>query len=75
LNAGFVDVFRKMNPDLKGAYTYYSWRGNAYANNVGWRLDYFVVSERLFEKVDECTIHKKIRNGSDHCPLSLVLRI
>jgi exodeoxyribonuclease III len=72
LNAGFVDVYRTMNPD-KVAYTYFSYMHNARQNNVGWRLDYFVVSERIFDQVQDCTIHREIE-GSDHVPISLTIR-
>uniref|UniRef100_A0A0N5A4W9 exodeoxyribonuclease III n=1 Tax=Parastrongyloides trichosuri TaxID=131310 RepID=A0A0N5A4W9_PARTI len=72
LEAGFVDVYRKMNPNETGAYTYYSYRFNARAKGIGWRLDYFVVSERIFDKVEDCKIHKNIE-GSDHCPISLTI--
>ncbi|CAD5208329.1 unnamed protein product [Bursaphelenchus xylophilus] len=74
LAAGFVDVFRTLNPDLEGAYTYWSYFGNARAKNVGWRLDYFVISQRLMENVEDCKIHSEI-TGSDHCPLSLTIKI
>ncbi|KAI1718705.1 endonuclease/Exonuclease/phosphatase family domain-containing protein [Ditylenchus destructor] len=74
LDAGFVDVYRKMNPDKAGAYTYWTYRGNARAKNVGWRLDYFVVSERIFDKVIDCDIHADV-TGSDHCPISMTIAI
>ncbi|KAI1722188.1 endonuclease/Exonuclease/phosphatase family domain-containing protein [Ditylenchus destructor] len=74
LDAGFTDVYRKMNPDKTGAYTYWTYRGNARAKNVGWRLDYFVVSERIFDKVIDCDIHADIP-GSDHCPISMTIAI
>ncbi|MFH4984103.1 hypothetical protein AB6A40_010812, partial [Gnathostoma spinigerum] len=67
LNAGFVDVFRKLNPEKTGAYTFWSHMHNARASNTGWRLDYFVVSERLMGMVKECKIHSNVQ-GSDHCP-------
>uniref|UniRef100_A0A0K0E373 exodeoxyribonuclease III n=1 Tax=Strongyloides stercoralis TaxID=6248 RepID=A0A0K0E373_STRER len=72
LNSGFVDVYRKLFPDETGAYTYYSYRFNARAKGIGWRLDYFVISERIFDRVEECKIYKNIQ-GSDHCPISLTI--
>ncbi|VDM40561.1 unnamed protein product [Toxocara canis] len=70
LNAGFVDVFRSLHPDKAGAYTFWSTMHNARASNIGWRLDYFVVSERLMEKVVKCEINSRVL-GSDHCPVTL----
>uniref|UniRef100_A0A914CHS9 exodeoxyribonuclease III n=1 Tax=Acrobeloides nanus TaxID=290746 RepID=A0A914CHS9_9BILA len=75
LDSGFVDVYRHLNPKETGAYTFWSYMGNARAKNVGWRLDYFVISERIINNVIECHIHKEIVSGSDHCPISLKLRI
>lgn len=69
LNAGFVDVFRRMHPD-EVAYTYWSYRFNSRAKNTGWRIDYFLLSDNLVNKVNNVTIHSNIM-GSDHCPLSL----
>lgn len=74
LDAGFVDVYRRMNPDKTGAYTYWTYRGNARGKNVGWRLDYCIVSERIFDNVIDCQIHADIM-GSDHCPVSLTIDI
>ncbi|KAI6203541.1 DNA-(apurinic or apyrimidinic site) lyase [Aphelenchoides besseyi] len=73
LDSGFVDVWRKRNPKTVG-YTYWSYKFNAYNKNMGWRLDYYVISERIFENVEECEIHRKIRY-SDHAPISLIIRI
>nr|CAD2151107.1 unnamed protein product [Meloidogyne enterolobii] len=78
LDAGFVDVWRSRNPDVAEIYTYWSYIGTRRAKNIGWRLDYFVISERLLEKVIECEIHSDITgsaHGSDHCPLSLIIDI
>ncbi|CAK5053812.1 unnamed protein product [Meloidogyne enterolobii] len=78
LDAGFVDVWRSRNPDVAETYTYWSYMGTRRAKNIGWRLDYFVISERLLEKVIECEIHSDITgsaHGSDHCPLSLIIDI
>lgn len=74
LDSGFVDTFRYLYPDLTGAYSWWSYRFNARANNAGWRIDYFVVSQRLAEKVQGAFIHPDIY-GSDHCPVSLDLKI
>ena len=74
LNAGFIDVWRRRNPELTGAYTYWSYIGNRKANNIGWRLDYFIVSGRIYEQVHDCQIHSEIA-GSDHCPLSMTIDI
>ncbi len=71
LNAGFIDTFRYLYPD-KIAYTYWSYRFNARARNAGWRIDYFLVSEDLIDKVQDVIIHSEIM-GSDHCPLSLII--
>ena len=71
LNAGFIDTFRYLYPD-KIAYTYWSYRFNARARNAGWRIDYFLVSENLIDKVKDVIIHNDIL-GSDHCPLSLII--
>lgn len=70
LNAGFVDSFRYLYPDVTGAYSWWSYMFNARANNAGWRIDYFIVSERIKEKIKEAGIHSEIM-GSDHCPVSL----
>lgn len=70
LGAGFADTFRRLNPDLAGVYSWWSYRFNARANNAGWRIDYFIVSERLMERVKNAEIHTDIM-GSDHCPVML----
>ena len=71
LSNGFVDVFRELYPENK-EYTWWSYRANARENNVGWRIDYFIVSERLMKNVKDIKIHKEIM-GSDHCPVELIL--
>lgn len=70
LDQGFIDSFRHFNPDLTGAYSWWSYRFNARANNAGWRIDYFVVSDKLKEKMTSTSIHKDVM-GSDHCPVAL----
>ena len=72
LDAGFVDTFRALHPTLEGAYSWWSYRFNARANNAGWRIDYFLVSESLRDKVIMAHIYPEIF-GSDHCPVSLEL--
>ena len=70
LGSGFVDSFRHFYPDLTGAYSWWSYRFNARKNNAGWRIDYFIVSERIKERMKGAAIHSDIF-GSDHCPVSL----
>ncbi len=74
LEAGFVDSFRYFYPDLEGAYSWWSYRMNARAQNTGWRIDYFVVSERLKDNLVDAKIHLDVL-GSDHCPVELELNI
>jgi len=70
LEAGFTDSFRHLYPDLTGAYSWWSYRGNARANNTGWRIDYWLCSDRVAEKIEKAYIHPEIM-GSDHCPVGL----
>ncbi len=70
LDAGFTDTFRHLYPDQEGIYSWWSYRFNARKNNAGWRIDYFLVSDRIADKIKEATIHTDIF-GSDHCPVSL----
>jgi exodeoxyribonuclease-3 len=72
LNAGFTDSFRYLYPDTTGAYSWWSFRGNARANNTGWRIDYFVVSNDLEDKIASASIYPEVI-GSDHCPVGLEL--
>ena len=74
LDTGFVDTFRLKYPDLTDAYSWWSYRMRAREKNVGWRIDYFVVSERLAPKVTDAGIRADIF-GSDHCPVSLELAL
>ena len=74
LNAGFTDTFRYLYPDVTGAYSWWSYMFKARQNNAGWRIDYFLVSNRLREKILDATIHSDIM-GSDHCPVSLELNM
>jgi len=70
LESGFVDTFRALYPDRTGIYTWWSYLRKARDTNAGWRIDYFVVSERLKERIVDATIHNEIF-GSDHCPVGL----
>jgi exodeoxyribonuclease-3 len=72
LDAGFADVFRRLNPEAKDMYTYWSYRFGARGRNAGWRIDYFCVSERLMGEVKEIEINSAVL-GSDHCPVTLTL--
>ena len=72
LEAGFTDTFRYLNPDLTGAYSWWSYRFQARAKNAGWRIDYFLTSDRLRPRIKDAAIHSDIF-GSDHCPVSLTL--
>lgn len=73
LGAGFIDTFRHFYPDKKDAYTWWSYMFNARAKNVGWRIDYFCVSERLRDSLEDALIHCDVM-GSDHCPVELVIK-
>ena len=74
LNAGFIDTFRYFYPDKPGEYSWWSYRFNARKNNAGWRIDYFLTSEILKDKLQSASIHQEIF-GSDHCPVELELDI
>lgn len=74
LTGGLVDVLRERHPDQPGLYTWWSYRGGARSRNVGWRLDYFLVDERLRAHVTDVNIHPDVL-GSDHCPISLTLQL
>lgn len=73
VEAGFVDTFRHFYPDLEGAYSWWSYRANARKNNTGWRIDYFVTSESLKDRLKDAEIHADV-HGSDHCPVVLYLK-
>ncbi|MHC1746514.1 MAG: exodeoxyribonuclease III [Negativicutes bacterium] len=70
LQSGFTDTFRYLYPDKKDAYTWWSYMMKAREKNIGWRIDYFLVSDRLRPKIKDSVIHSEIL-GSDHCPISL----
>lgn len=74
LNSGFTDTFRYFYPDLEGAYSWWSYRFNARANNAGWRIDYFIVSNSLNDNLNDAKIHTSIE-GSDHCPVELDINL
>lgn len=74
LENGFTDSFRYLYPDTTGAYSWWSYMFNARAKNAGWRIDYFVVSTRLADKIKEAAIHADVM-GSDHCPVELQLEL
>ncbi len=71
LASGFSDAYRTLYPDKTDAYTWWSYRFNARAKNVGWRIDYFIVSQRFMEKISDCVIYADVP-GSDHCPVGLI---
>ncbi len=73
LENGFVDTFRYFYPDMKDIYSWWSYMFQARAKNAGWRIDYFVTSERLNEKLEDAKIHTTVM-GSDHCPVELLLK-
>lgn len=74
LNHGFIDTFRYLYPQKEGIYSWWSYRFKAREKNAGWRIDYFIVSECLKEKIKEATIETQIM-GSDHCPVTLEIDI
>ena len=74
LEAGFVDTFRYINGDVTDRYSWWSYRFHAREKNVGWRIDYFIVSQRLADKVKAADIRSEIY-GSDHCPVLLELEV
>ena len=73
LNSGFIDTFRYFYPDQEGAYSWWSYRFRAREHNAGWRIDYFIVSESLKDRLAGALIHPEIF-GSDHCPVELEIR-
>ncbi len=73
LNSGFIDTFRFFYPEQKDIYSWWSYRFKAREKNAGWRIDYFIVSDRLQERLCDAKIHTEIY-GSDHCPVELTLK-
>ena len=72
LNAGFIDTFRYFNPEVTGIYSWWSYRFNSRKNNAGWRIDYFLASENMKDRLVSADIHTEVL-GSDHCPVELVI--
>ncbi len=70
LDSGFTDTFRHFNPTLEGAYSWWSYRFRAREKNAGWRIDYFLVSNRLMPNIKSAAIHNEVY-GSDHCPVEI----
>ena len=73
LGAGFTDTYRYLYPDLAGVYSWWSYRFHARDKNAGWRIDYFIVSDRLQPQIVDAKIHNEVF-GSDHCPVELELK-
>ena len=74
LESGFTDTFRHLYPDAIEEYSWWSYMGKARERNTGWRIDYFITSKRLDDKIQEAKIHQQIF-GSDHCPVELVINL
>lgn len=72
--SGLVDAFRYLHPDTVGAYSWWSYMGGARARNIGWRIDYFVVSEALAPLLKEVDIRSDV-TGSDHCPVEIEVKL
>lgn len=73
LGSGFTDTFRFLHPDARDIYSWWSYRFRAREKNTGWRIDYFITSDSLRERIESASIHTEVL-GSDHCPVELVLR-
>jgi exodeoxyribonuclease-3 len=73
MNSGFLDTFRYFYPDTEGIYSWWSYRFNARKNNAGWRIDYFIASKSLSDRLVDAKIHTDIL-GSDHCPVELIIK-
>ena len=74
LDAGFTDTFRKLYPDKTDAYSWWSYRANSRPRNVGWRIDYFLISNALDSKLEDSIINADVM-GSDHCPITLEISL
>lgn len=74
LNSGFIDTFRYLYPDKENVYTWWSYMRNARENNAGWRIDYFIVSDKIKNRIIDSKIHDNIF-GSDHCPVELDIKM
>ena len=73
LESGFADTFRTLYPEAQGCYSWWSYRFKAREKNAGWRIDYFIVSNRLLPQVEDTLIYSDVQ-GSDHCPVGLLLK-
>ena len=73
LNAGFIDTYRYFYPDTEGVYSWWSYRFNARKNNAGWRIDYFLTSKCLEDRLESAKIHTEVM-GADHCPVELIIK-
>lgn len=73
LSSGFTDTWRSLNPDVEGVYSWWSYRFSAREKNAGWRIDYFIVSDRITDKIEDAKIHTEVF-GSDHCPVELDMK-
>ena len=73
LDTGFTDTFRFLHPDAAGMYSWWSYRFNARKNNAGWRIDYWLVSDCLRDRIEKAEIERDVY-GSDHCPVTLIIR-
>ena len=74
LENGFIDTYRYFYPDVEGMYSWWSYRFKAREKNAGWRIDYFLVSESLKDKLEDAKIHTEVQ-GSDHCPVELLIKM
>ena len=74
LNEGFIDTFRYKYPEKTGAYSWWSYMFHARENNAGWRIDYFIVSDSIKDKIEDAKILSDVM-GSDHCPVELDLKV
>lgn len=72
INSGYIDVYREMNPKKTGAYTYWDQKTRARERNVGWRIDYFFTSPKIYSRIKKAEIHSEVI-GSDHCPIEITL--
>ena len=73
MNAGFIDTFRYFYPEQEGSYSWWSYRFKAREKNAGWRIDYFLTSNSMKDRLVSAKIHSEIL-GSDHCPVELVIK-
>ena len=74
LDSGFIDTFRYFNPEKTDCYSWWSYMGKAREKNIGWRIDYFIVSKEIIKKVEEPKIYDEVL-GSDHCPIGIDLKL